>query len=223
MGIFIPAILWILTSALTLIPKGLTLFNMELIKQTIKENKEWLEYMGMGNENIPVWAYEKIEVKKPDPNWKEKGTREIEGLAILLSSFGVKQVEHIGSTSIPNLPAKPIIDLMASVPSFRHINTIEETLHAHDWHYVPPELDKQPWRRLFVKVENDKRIAHLLLIIDGEERWNQLLTFRDQLKANPYLVKEYADLKSHLAQAYVTDRERYTEGKTAFINKVLKS
>ncbi|ANC79389.1 hypothetical protein ABE65_012455 [Fictibacillus phosphorivorans] len=179
--------------------------------------------MGIGNENIPVWAYEKIEVKKPDPNREKQGISEREELSYLLSSFGVNQVEHIGSTSITNLPAKPIIDLMASIPSFKQINKIEETLYAHNWHYVPPELDKQPWRRFFVKVENDKRIAHLHLMLDGEERWNQLLEFRDKLRANAHLVKEYTALKSHLAQAYVTDRERYTEGKTAFINRVLKS
>ncbi|MQR94366.1 GrpB family protein [Fictibacillus phosphorivorans] len=175
------------------------------------------------DENIPVWAYEKIELTKPDSNWKEREIQERKELSILLSAFGTKRVEHIGSTSIPNLPAKPIIDLIASIPSFRQINTIEEALHAHDWHYVPPELDKQPWRRFIVKVKNDKRIAHLHLMVEGEERWNQLLTFRDQLRANPHLVEEYAALKSHLAQAYVTDRERYTEGKTAFINRVLKS
>ncbi|WP_370568632.1 GrpB family protein [Fictibacillus sp. 26RED30] len=179
--------------------------------------------MGNDNENIPVWAYEKIEVKKPDSNWKEKGIREREDLANLLSAFGVNQVEHIGSTSILNLPAKPIIDLMATIPSLEFINRIAEKLNAHDWHYVPPELDKQPWRRFFVKVEHDKRVAHLHLMLEGEERWDQLLTFRDKLRANPHLVNEYAVLKSHLAQDYNNDRERYTEGKTEFINKVLNN
>ncbi|WP_137789159.1 GrpB family protein [Bacillus sp. E(2018)] len=177
--------------------------------------------MGSGNENIPVWAYEKIEVIKPDPNWNKQGVSEREELSYLLSTFGVNQVEHIGSTSIPNLPAKPIIDVMALIATFQHIHEIDDVLHAHDWHYVPPELDKQPWRRFFVKVENDKRIAHLHLMLEGEERWNQILEFREKLRANAHLVKEYAALKSHLAKVYVNDRERYTEAKTAFINKVL--
>ncbi|MGA4719797.1 GrpB family protein [Fictibacillus nanhaiensis] len=175
----------------------------------------------MEQDNLPVWAFEKIEIKKPDPKWKDKGIREIEQLYILLLTFGVKHVEHIGSTSIPNMPAKPIIDLMASIPSMKSINKIVKTLNSHDWHYVPPELDKQPWRRFFVKVKNDKRVAHLHLMSEGEERWDHFLKFRNKLRTNTQLVNEYAVLKSDLAQEHNNDRERYTESKTEFINKVL--
>ncbi len=65
-------------------------------------------------------------------------------------------MEHIGSTAIPNMPAKPLTDLMASIQSFELTNKIVETLSIHDWHYVSPELDKKLWRRFFVKVKNDK-------------------------------------------------------------------
>ncbi|MCZ8538646.1 GrpB family protein [Paenisporosarcina quisquiliarum] len=151
--------------------------------------------------NIPVWAFEAIEIKKPNPLWKNKGIQEKEELYILLSPFGVKQIEHIGSTAIPNLSAKPIIDLMASIPSLEQINKIAEHLLLNDWHYVPPELDKQHWRRFFVKVKNDK--------------------FRNKLRTNPHLVEEYANLKSQLAQEFNKNREGYTEAKTDFINKVI--
>ncbi|MCZ8538150.1 GrpB family protein [Paenisporosarcina quisquiliarum] len=179
--------------------------------------------MGNSNEhkNTPVWAFETIELKKPDPIWKDKGVREKEELYNLLSVFSVKQVEHIGSTAIPNLPAKPIIDLMASIPSLELIHEIVENLSLHEWHYVPPELDKQPWRRFFVKVKNDKRVAHLHLMQEGEERWEQQLKFRNKLRTNAHLAEEYATIKCHLAQEFNNDRESYTEAKTEFINKVL--
>ncbi|XXM72405.1 GrpB family protein [Lysinibacillus sphaericus] len=175
------------------------------------------------DKNIPVWAYEKIELKDPDPVWKYKGIQEKDELYELLSGFGVKQVEHIGSTAIPHLPAKPIIDLMASVPSFDQINHLAESLSLHQWHYVPPELDKQPWRRFFVKVENDKRTAHLHLMQVGEERWEKQLIFRDKLRANPQFVEEYAKIKYQLAQEFENDREGYTEAKAEFIRKVLSN
>ncbi|OIU71718.1 GrpB family protein [Rossellomorea aquimaris] len=175
------------------------------------------------DQNIPVWAFEKIELKNPDPVWKYKGIQEKDELYELLSGFGVKQVEHIGSTAIPHLPAKPIIDLMASVPSFDQINPIAESLSLHQWHYVPPELDKQPWRRFFVKVENDKRTAHLHLMQEGEERWEQQLIFLEKLRANPQLVEEYAKIKHQLAQEFQNDREGYTEAKAEFIRKVLRN
>jgi GrpB-like predicted nucleotidyltransferase (UPF0157 family) len=179
----------------------------------------------MGNRkhhnNIPVWAYETVELKKPDPMWKDKGIQEREELYDVLSSFGVKEVEHIGSTAIPNMPAKPIIDVMAMVPSFEQISKIAETLSSFNWHYVPPELDKQPWRRFFVKVKNDKRAAHLHLMLEGEDRWEKQIIFREKLRTNPQLAEEYAVIKSRLAQVFNNDRERYTEAKTEFINKVL--
>jgi len=110
---------------------------------------------------------------------------------------------------------------MASIPSLESINKIAKTLNSHGWHYVPPELDKQPWRRFFVKVKNDKRVAHLHLMSEGEERWDHFLKFRNKLRINPHLVNEYAVLKSYLAKEHNNDRERYTESKTEFINKVL--
>lgn len=173
------------------------------------------------NNNTPIWAFEKIEIKKPDPIWKEKGVQERDELYNLLSVFHVKQIEHIGSTSIPDLPAKPIIDLMASIPSLERIQEIAETLSLNDWHYVPPELDQQPWRRFFVKVRNDKRIAHLHLMQEGEERWKKQLRFRDKLRADAHLAEEYATIKYQLSNEFNNDREGYTKAKTEFINRVL--
>ena len=165
------------------------------------------------HKNIPVWAFEAIEIKKPDPSWKEKGIREGEEVYNSLSAFGVKQVEHIGSTAIPNLPAKPIIDLMASIPSFELIDEIVENLTLHDWHYIPPELDKQPWRRFFVKVKNDKRVVHLHLMQEGEKRWEKQLKFRNKLRTNSDLAEEYATIKSQLAHEFNNDGEGYTVSK----------
>lgn len=173
-------------------------------------------------QTFPVWAYESIEIKKPDPIWKDKGIRESEELYTILSVFGVKEVEHIGSTAIPNLPAKPIIDLMASLSSLENIEEIVDILSLYDWYYVPPELDKQEWRRFFVKVKNDKRIAHLHLMQEGEARWGKQLEFRNILRADVYLAEQYAALKNQLAQEHNNDREKYTEAKTEFINKVLR-
>ena len=105
--------------------------------------------------NIPVWAYETIEIEDPDPDWMDQGIRERKELLQILSAWGVREVEHIGSTAIPDLPAKPIIDFMASISSFEEIDGVVGNLSLYDWHYVPPELDKHHWRRFFVKVESE--------------------------------------------------------------------
>lgn len=173
--------------------------------------------------NWPVWATESIEIADPDSTWLEKGKQEENQLYGLLSRFRIGQVIHIGSTSILNLPAKPIIDLMADVDSFEQITDISALLSNYDWHYVPPDLDNIDWRRFFVKVKNDKRVAHLHLMLKGDNRWEKQLLFRDKLRDNPQLVYEYALLKSNLAKEFTLDREAYTEAKKKFVNLVLRS
>jgi GrpB-like predicted nucleotidyltransferase (UPF0157 family) len=175
----------------------------------------------MENSHWPKWAVESIEVVPPNPDWIEAGRAEVKELMHRLSPYGVKEVEHVGSTSIRNLPAKPIIDVMAMIPSFDQAEEIAGKLAEDDWHYVPVELDERPWRRFFIKVEHDKRVAHLHLMMKGEPRWEQQRLFRDRLNGNPSLRKEYEDLKKSLATQFPDDREAYSDGKAAFIERVL--
>ncbi|GGE58283.1 GrpB family protein [Priestia taiwanensis] len=172
--------------------------------------------------NWPVWATESVEIVKPNPDWQDEGKREKEELYTLLAPLGISKIEHIGSTSIPDLPAKPIIDLMAEAHSFDRLEDISTALSTYDWHYVSPKLDERPWRRFFVKVKNNKRVAHLHVMLKGEKRWEQQLLFRNRLRENPQLVYDYANLKQELAREFHQDREAYTKAKTEFIKRVLK-
>nr|WP_232225524.1 GrpB family protein [Oceanobacillus manasiensis] len=152
----------------------------------------------------------------------KKGEREKQLLLNLLNPIGINQVEHYGSTSVPNLPSKPIIDLMAKVDSFKIVeDEVLSILSNHSWHYVHPDLDQRPWQRLFVKVNNDKREAHLHLLLKGDDRWDKQLLFRDRLRSNQDLVNEYAKLKRESAEKFKNDREKYTKSKTEFINSIL--
>jgi len=171
----------------------------------------------------PVWATESIEVVDPDPNWISTGIQEKIMLDKLLSPFEIHEIEHYGSTSIPHLPSKPIIDLMTKVDSFNNIDEIALLLADFDWHYVPPHLDNRPWQRFFVKVRNEKRVAHLHFLLDEGDRWDKQLLFRDILRNNKQLTIEYAHLKKTLAIKFRNSREEYTSAKTNFINGVLKS
>jgi GrpB-like predicted nucleotidyltransferase (UPF0157 family) len=174
-------------------------------------------------ENWPVWATGAIEIMNPDPSWLEKGKHELNQISRLLSPFGVIKMEHFGSTSIPDLPAKPIIDLMAKIQSFDDLAKIIESLKSNNWHYVPPELDGKEWRRFFVKVQDDKRVGHLHLVLENEERWEKQLLFRNKLRQQPNLAKQYAELKRKLAEENKDEREAYTAAKTDFVKSVLES
>jgi GrpB-like predicted nucleotidyltransferase (UPF0157 family) len=97
------------------------------------------------------------------------------------------------------------------------------SLSVHQWHYVPPDLEGKEWRRFIVKVKNDNRVCHLHLMLENEERWEKQLKFRDKLRQQPNLARQYAELKRKLAIENIDDREAYTRAKTAFVKTVLES
>ncbi|MET8759376.1 GrpB family protein [Lentzea sp. NPDC004782] len=175
---------------------------------------------------MPAWAYERAEVRPHDPSWAIRAQAERDQLHELLGPWLVDGIEHVGSTAIPGLAAKPIVDLQASVTSLDTVVTgASEILRANGWAYVPPELDQRPWRRFFVKPDpsGQRREAHLHLIQAGHHRWTDQLRFRDALRDDPAKAQQYEALKRHLAQTAGHDREAYTEGKAAFVASVLKA
>ena len=121
----------------------------------------------------PAWATEEVAVHPPDDAWQPAGDREARLLEVSLREWLVTQVEHVGSTAVPGLPAKPILDLQAAVDDLDCAPRVATVLAPGGWQYVPPELDERPWRRFFVKVENDHRVAHLHLLLPDHPRWQQ--------------------------------------------------
>jgi GrpB-like predicted nucleotidyltransferase (UPF0157 family) len=168
----------------------------------------------------PAWAVEAVHLSGYDSRWPGRAAGYADELRPTLTRWLLGPIEHVGSTSIPGLVAKPVIDLMAQVTDS---DAAVGALGELDWRYVPPELDGQPWRRFFVKVSPDglHRLAHLHLMSAGAARWDQQLRFRDALRASPALRDEYAAVKSRLASTYADDRERYTEEKATFVTRVM--
>jgi GrpB-like predicted nucleotidyltransferase (UPF0157 family) len=174
---------------------------------------------------VPPWAYAKPEVRAHDPALIELASTEKAQLTLLLTPWLVDGVEHVGSTAVPGLAAKPIIDLMASVRDPDEVvDQVWERLAALGWCYVPPELDSGgSWRRFFVKPDpsGQHRYAHLHVIAAGHPRWAEQIAFRDALRRDDSLAGRYADLKRRLAAEHADDREAYTEGKGEFVRDAL--
>lgn len=129
---------------------------------------------------------------------------------------------HVGSTAVPGLAAKPVVDLMAPVRSLTASEEADAVLAGCGWRLVPPDLDQRPWRRLHVLPEDDRRLAHLHLIEPDHPRWHEALAFRDRLRREPDLAAEYARLKRQAARRHGRDREVYTQAKSAFVEAVLR-
>lgn len=166
---------------------------------------------------VPPWAHEEISIEPYSPEWPVRAQTLIAQLRRVLPG----PIEFVGSTAVPGLPAKPIVDLMAEVESFDSIGTIVDALSSLGWHYVPPELDDRPYRRFFVHVIAEHRSAHLHLMRPGTDRWREQLTFRDRLRSSRALREEYAALKQELAGAHGNDREAYSAAKARFIEAAL--
>jgi GrpB-like predicted nucleotidyltransferase (UPF0157 family) len=172
----------------------------------------------------PAWATEHIHLEPYISEWPERAQTFKHEIAPLIGPYLSKPIEHVGSTAVPGLIAKPVIDLMAMVSDLDLVASQQaQLLHAAGWEYVPPEFDNRPWRRLFVKVSADgeHRLAHLHLMAEGAARWDEQLRFRDALRANTGLRDEYAAIKQQLADKHATDREAYTNEKATFIRRVL--
>ncbi len=170
---------------------------------------------------VPGWAVEPVRVVDPDPDWPRQAAELREQLGGLLGRWLTTDIEHVGSTAVAGLAAKPILDLMAGLADLDRAPEIAAALAGHGWHYVPPELDTRPYRRHFVHVVGGHRHAHLHLMRPGTADWQRHLDFRDRLRSDPALRDAYAALKQRLAAVHANDREAYTEAKSTFIATAL--
>ncbi|NHJ49877.1 MAG: GrpB family protein [Asgard group archaeon] len=130
-------------------------------------------------------------------------------------------VEHIGSTAVPGLSGKPIIDIMIGVDSLDDVNKHVELLKEIGYTSNPNWDDDYPEKRALDKRLNNTEI-YIFIIEFNAEFWVKRLLFRDYLRDYPKVAKEYTKLKMDLAKKYQHDREAYLKGKSKFIKEVVK-
>jgi GrpB-like predicted nucleotidyltransferase (UPF0157 family) len=128
------------------------------------------------------------------------------------------QIQHIGSTSIPGMPAKPILDIGVSVTNFEEAVCCIPLLEQLGYSYKGE--NGIPRRHYFVK--GDPRTHHLHMLELASEEWKSHLLFRDYLRGNQEIAQAYAELKRQLAMRFAADREAYQTGKESFIKAVLQ-
>jgi GrpB-like predicted nucleotidyltransferase (UPF0157 family) len=131
-------------------------------------------------------------------------------------------VEHIGSTAVVGLAAKPIVDIMLGAPDLSRIEGAIPSLERIGYEYMPQPRVVIPGWRFFAKPIIRPRSFHLHGLVLGGPKWNDLLFFRNALRADPVLARRYADLKRALAKKHYDDRSAYTDEKAAFIQSVLE-
>ena len=154
-----------------------------------------------------------------DPRWP--ALYEAEASAIL-GAIGhvIVALEHVGSTSVPGLGAKPIIDILAGVRILADAAQCVEPLRGLGYEYVPEYEAEIPDRRYFRKGPPAGRTHHLHLVEHGGEFWMRHLLFRDYLRAHPEAAQAYDRLKRELAARFGSDRDGYTDAKTEFVRSI---
>jgi GrpB-like predicted nucleotidyltransferase (UPF0157 family) len=148
-----------------------------------------------------------------DDDWPAKFAAEAERIAPLLPGA---EIHHIGSTAVPGLAAKPVIDVMALVADLH--GPIRPLIDDGGYEFPPAYNDTLQDRRWLCRRSAGHRTHHLHLVLHGDLLARHL-RFRDRLRDDPDLRDQYAHLKLALAARYRDDREGYTEAKAAFIER----
>jgi putative acetyltransferase len=132
----------------------------------------------------------------------------------------VMATEHIGSTAVPGLVAKPIVDIMLGIRA-THLAPAPETLRQLGYELGHPEDHSPDWVYYVKRNPSGRRVAHLHIVVHEGAYWNKWLYFRDKLRSDPTLAREYVALKQELASTYRHDRLGYTFGKDRFVAQAI--
>jgi GrpB-like predicted nucleotidyltransferase (UPF0157 family) len=177
-------------------------------------------------ESIKRVVQEDVTISQYNPDWPQMFEQEKEHLLSCLPNELIKRIEHFGSTAVPNLSAKPIIDMLVEVTSLEEtkqkiVPILESQGYDYFWRPTFGD-DTPPFYAWFIKRDSKgNRTHHIHMVENDFEHWERLL-FRDYLIKHPDVTQEYQDLKLRLSNDYPNDRIAYTNGKTEFIVRITK-
>lgn len=163
----------------------------------------------------------RVVITEYDPNWPELFQQEATRLRNLLGEDLVQHIEHFGSTAIPGMAAKPVIDMLVEIPSFGRakqeaLPILDADGFAYCWRY-----DRPPGHIMLIKglSLNGSRTHHLHMAPAGHRLWERLY-FRDYLRTHRSEALRYEQLKRDLAHRFAGDCEAYTEAKGEYVQMI---
>ncbi len=158
-----------------------------------------------------------VEIVPYDPSWPSRFVEEQAVLHRALAVWLAGPIEHIGSTAIPGLSAKPVIDIMAAVQTLEGSRPAIQEATRLGYCYSPYRPHLEHW---FCKPSPAFRTHHLHLVPFGSPQWVGPIAFRNYLREHGGVAAEYEALKQRLAQQHPFDREAYTGAKLPFIERI---
>lgn len=159
-----------------------------------------------------------VELEPHDPAWREAYEAEVDRLESIAGDRFLGY-EHVGSTAIEGIPAKPVIDLLALVADLETAREVVPTLEDHGYEHRP---DGDVSGRVFLaKGPRSNRTHYLSVAEQGSRFHRETVAFREYLRDHPAVADEYAALKRELAAAHPDDRDAYTAAKGEFVERIL--
>jgi len=156
-----------------------------------------------------------------NPQWPKLYEEEKHHIIEVLGDTAVA-IKHVGSTAVPNIGAKPIIDILVAVNDLRAAENCIEPLQRIGYEYQPELEVETPERRFFRKGDPPKeQHYHLHMVELTSDFWKRDLLFRDYLRTHPKVAQDYYELKKRLASRFGSNREGYTHAKTPFIESTV--
>ena len=158
-----------------------------------------------------------VKLEKYNKNWEMMYKEEKANLEKIFGDLAI-DIQHIGSTAIKNICAKPIIDIAVGVKSLKEFNKIKKNFLKEPYSIKEDPTDGE---ELVIKGYSDTQfLIHIMEV--NSERFKNTILFRDYMNNNEKYAKEYEKIKIYLANKYANNRKKYTESKNEFIKKILK-
>jgi len=173
------------------------------------------------SDSLHAAIHEEIRLRPYDPQWPVAFEAERQRLLSILPDAFIA-VEHIGSTAVAGLAAKPVVDILAGVASMAVADALSEPLLADGYTTSTAFNAALTDRRWFMRWADGRRTHHLHVVVHESAAWHERVRFRDALRSRPATAAGYAALKERLAREHPTDREAYTDAKSAFVRAVLQ-
>lgn len=164
-----------------------------------------------------LWELFPIALAPHNPLWKQWAADEISLLASVLSQF-TPLINHIGSTAIPTIQAKPIIDILVEVPAEAHLPSLRTSMETCGYICMAQSPSRMSFNKGYTPQGYAQKVFHIHVHRLGD---NSEILFRDYLIAHPDAALQYQSLKQSLLPAYRHDRDAYTAAKTPFITATL--
>lgn len=162
-----------------------------------------------------------VTLSESNPEWVEKFDEVKHELTTVVGSL-VNSIEHIGSTSIPDLPAKPEIDVLIGVEHLADAEKCISPLQSIDYLYYPRFEEFVPNRRYFRKSEGSTPLVHVHVYESASREYVEHILFRDYLREHPEAVSEYEGIKKRLLIVSQGDRKMYQAGKKDFFEDIIQ-